>query len=59
MSVDILREGILGEINQRQEELLEDAKEDCRRLSRMINDILEMSRIERQRESTKRTFTLM
>ncbi|MCB0711158.1 MAG: HAMP domain-containing protein [Ignavibacteriae bacterium] len=47
MSVDILREGILGEINQRQRELLDNAKDDCRRLSTMINDILEMSRLER------------
>lgn len=46
MSIDILREGLLGEINQRQHELLDNAKEDCRRLSRLINDILEMSRLE-------------
>ena len=52
MSVDILREGILGEINDRQRELLESAKDDCRRLSAMINAILEMSRLERKREGT-------
>lgn len=46
MSIDILREGLLGEINDRQHELLDNAKEDCRRLSRLINDILEMSRLE-------------
>lgn len=46
MSVDILREELLGEINKRQRELLDNAKEDCRRLSRLINDILEMSRLE-------------
>ena len=46
MSVDILREELLGEINTRQRELLGNAKEDCRRLSKLINDILEMSRLE-------------
>ena len=46
MSVDILREQLLGEINERQRDLLDNAKEDCRRLSRLINEILEMSRLE-------------
>lgn len=46
MSVDILREELLGEINEKQRDLLENAKEDCRRLSKLINDILEMSRLE-------------
>jgi len=46
MSVDILREQLLGEINGRQRELLDNAKDDCKRLSKLINDILEMSRLE-------------
>lgn len=50
MSVDILREQLLGEINERQRDLLDNAKEDCRRLSRLINEILEMSRLESSRD---------
>lgn len=46
MSVDLMKEGIVGPITDEQNELLANAKVDCRRLSGMINDILEMSRIE-------------
>jgi len=49
MGIDILREGILGEVNPSQLDLLDSSKEDCRRLSKLIGDILELSRVESRR----------
>lgn len=46
MSVDILREGILGELNEAQLDLLASSKDDCRRLTKLITDLLELSRVE-------------
>ncbi|HVZ39634.1 MAG TPA: ATP-binding protein [Candidatus Kapabacteria bacterium] len=46
MSLDILREGIVGEINAEQLDLLNASKDDCRRLSKLISDLLELSRME-------------
>jgi len=53
MSVDLLREGLVGEINARQRELLDGSKEDCRRLTKLIQELLELARIEsRERPRT-------
>lgn len=49
MSIDILREGLVGEINPEQLDLLNSSKDDCRRLSKLIGDILELSRVESRR----------
>lgn len=46
MSLDILREGIVGPINDAQLDLLNSSKDDCRRLSKLITDLLELSRME-------------
>ncbi|MEO5931168.1 MAG: ATP-binding protein [Candidatus Kapaibacterium sp.] len=46
MSLDILREGLVGEINADQLDLLNSSKDDCRRLSKLITDLLELSRME-------------
>lgn len=46
MSVDLMREGLVGEINPRQRELLDSSKEDCRRLTKLIQELLELARIE-------------
>jgi signal transduction histidine kinase len=46
MSIDILREGLLGEINEAQRDLLASSKDDCKRLSKLIADLLELSRLE-------------
>ncbi len=49
MSVDILREGLVGDINAEQLDLLNSSKDDCRRLSKLIGDILELSRVDSRR----------
>ncbi len=46
MSIDILREAIVGPINESQLDLLNSSKEDCLRLWKLITDLLELSRIE-------------
>ncbi len=46
MSLDILREGLLGELNEQQRDLLLSSKDDCRRLSKLITELLELSRME-------------
>lgn len=46
MSLDILREGLLGELNEQQKDLLASSKDDCRRLSKLITELLELSRME-------------
>lgn len=46
MSSDILQEKILGELSEQQLDLLKGIKEDCVRLTKLVSDILEMSRLE-------------
>ncbi len=46
MSLDILREGIVGTINDEQLDLLNSSKDDCKRLSKLITELLELARIE-------------
>ena len=46
MSLDILREGLVGPINAEQLDLLNASKDDTRRLSKLISDLLELSRME-------------
>ncbi len=51
MSLDILREGLVGPINAEQVDLLNASKDDCRRLSKLITDLLELSRMEAKARS--------
>ena len=46
MSADLLREGVLGELSDRQREMVTDMKTDLRRLSSMIDEILKAARVE-------------
>ncbi len=46
MSVDILNEGILGPLNERQKELISSAKEDCHRLTKLARELLQLSKLE-------------
>ncbi|HET6273441.1 MAG TPA: ATP-binding protein [Bacteroidota bacterium] len=46
MSVDILNQGILGPLNERQKELINAAKEDCYRLTKLARELLQLSKLE-------------
>jgi len=46
MSVDILSQGILGPLNDKQKELIDSAKEDCFRLTKLARELLQLSKLE-------------
>jgi len=46
MSIKMLLNNKFGEINDKQEELLETAQEDCERLKNLVSDLLDLSKIE-------------
>jgi NtrC-family two-component system sensor histidine kinase KinB len=46
MTVDILAKEVIGRINAKQKELLGSAKEDTRRLIKLVKDLLDLSRLE-------------
>jgi PAS domain S-box-containing protein len=46
MSVDILSQGILGPLNEKQKELISSAKEDCHRLTKLARELLQLSKLE-------------
>ncbi len=46
MSVDILNQGILGPLNDRQKELIDSTKEDCNRLTKLARELLHLSKLE-------------
>jgi signal transduction histidine kinase len=46
MSVDILSQGILGPLNEKQKELIDSAKEDCFRLTKLARELLQLSKLE-------------
>jgi len=46
MSVDILNQGILGPLNEKQKELISSAKEDCHRLTKLARELLQLSKLE-------------
>jgi len=46
MSVDILNQEILGPLNKRQKELIDAAREDCHRLTRLARELLQLSKLE-------------
>jgi PAS domain S-box-containing protein len=53
MSVDILNQGILGPLNEQQKEIIDSAKEDCLRLTKLAREILQLSKIESGRLELK------
>ena len=46
MGVHLLLEGAVGELNDRQTEVLTACREDCERLDKLMRDLLDLSRIE-------------
>ncbi|HUN64809.1 MAG TPA: ATP-binding protein [Bacteroidota bacterium] len=46
MSVDILRQKILGPLTDKQEEMLTASKQDCERLTKLVRDLLQLSKLE-------------
>jgi NtrC-family two-component system sensor histidine kinase KinB len=53
MSVDILNQGILGALNERQKEIIASAKEDCIRLTKLARELLQLSKLESGRIQLK------
>jgi signal transduction histidine kinase len=54
MTVDILAKEVIGRINDKQKELLDSAKEDARRLIKLVKDLLDLSRLESGRIQNKK-----
>jgi PAS domain S-box-containing protein len=46
IGVDILRQHLLGPLTQGQEELLESFKQDCSRLTKLVRELLQISKLE-------------
>ena len=46
MGVHLLLEGVAGELNDKQTEVLSACREDCERLDKLMRDLLDLSRIE-------------
>lgn len=46
MGIDILSQGVVGAVNQRQRELLVAAKDDSERLRKLVKDLLDLSKLE-------------
>jgi NtrC-family two-component system sensor histidine kinase KinB len=46
MSVDILRQRLLGPVTKEQEELLQSSKQDCERLTKLVRELLQLAKLE-------------
>jgi signal transduction histidine kinase len=46
MAVDILSQEVLGKVNDAQRDMLSTAKDDCERLTKLVKELLDMSRLE-------------
>jgi two-component system, NtrC family, sensor histidine kinase KinB len=46
MAVDILSQEVLGKVNDTQRDMLATAKDDCERLTKLVKELLDMSRLE-------------
>ncbi len=46
LGVEMLRQGLLGELNERGEEVFDAIGDDCHRLTKLVDNLLELSRIE-------------
>jgi PAS domain S-box-containing protein len=54
MSVDILRQKVVGPLTKEQEELLESSKHDCERLTKLVKELLQLSKLESGKFELKR-----
>lgn len=54
MAIDILSQEVLGEVNERQLDMLSTAKDDCERLTKLVRELLDLSRLESGRYELKR-----
>ncbi|MBM4161378.1 MAG: cell wall metabolism sensor histidine kinase WalK [Ignavibacteria bacterium] len=46
MAIDIMSQEVLGKVNDRQKDLLSTAKDDCERLTKLVRELLDLSRLE-------------
>jgi len=53
MAVDILLQNVLGGLNDRQRDLLTSAKQDCERLTKLVKELLDLSRLESGKYPTR------
>ncbi len=54
MAVDILSQEVLGKVNEPQKDMLATAKDDCERLTKLVKELLDLSRLESGRYELKR-----
>jgi signal transduction histidine kinase len=54
MAVDIMSQEVLGKINEHQRDMLATAKDDCERLTKLVKELLDMSRLESGKYELKR-----
>jgi NtrC-family two-component system sensor histidine kinase KinB len=56
MGIDILSQGVVGAVNQRQRELLIAAKDDSERLRKLVKGLLDLSKLESGKYEMKKEF---
>jgi signal transduction histidine kinase len=54
MAVDILSQEVLGKVNSPQRDMLATAKDDCERLTKLVKELLDLSRLESGKYELKR-----
>lgn len=54
MAVDILSQEVLGKVNDPQRDMLMTAKDDCERLTKLVKELLDLSRLESGKQELKR-----
>jgi two-component system, NtrC family, sensor histidine kinase KinB len=54
MAIDILSQEVLGTVNEPQKDMLATAKDDCERLTKLVKELLDLSRLESGKYELKR-----
>jgi two-component system, NtrC family, sensor histidine kinase KinB len=54
MAVDLLSQEVLGKVNEPQRDMLVTAKDDCERLTKLVKELLDLSRLESGKYELKR-----